>query len=206
MRKKVPIVGVFSLGLFTILAAILNKVYSFSDPFGAEWTYWYVRESSTALLVANLPFVWTFWRRVSGTRSVNGVSGQASRDVKGTLNEAARKRFGSDDSVEMQNAYLRKGSAGSGGMTLAEMLGGETLRDADDVEPNPYTHPQLYYARKKASMSKGGQPGISSAVTADTPFKDTLRRESSSSERQGGTPTSSIIPSLAKKRSTGSLV
>lgn len=56
-RKKIPLILLFSLGIFTILAAILNKVYSFSQPFGAAWTYWYTRESSTALLVANLPFV-----------------------------------------------------------------------------------------------------------------------------------------------------
>ena len=56
LRKKIPLIGVFSLGIFTIVAAILNKVYSFSDPFGSLWTYWYTRESSTALIVANLPF------------------------------------------------------------------------------------------------------------------------------------------------------
>lgn len=28
------------------------------------WTFWYVREASTALLVGNLPFTWTLLRRV----------------------------------------------------------------------------------------------------------------------------------------------
>jgi len=65
-QKKVPLVLIFSLGIFVILAAILNKVYSFTEPFGAEWTFWYVRESSTALLVANLPFLSTLWKRVYG--------------------------------------------------------------------------------------------------------------------------------------------
>ena len=59
LRKKVPVVGVFGLGIFVILAAVLNKIYSFTDPFGDMWPYWYVREASTALLVANLPFIWT---------------------------------------------------------------------------------------------------------------------------------------------------
>ena len=48
-RKKIAVVGVFSLGIFTILAAILNKVYSFSEPFGAAWTYWYTREASNCV-------------------------------------------------------------------------------------------------------------------------------------------------------------
>jgi hypothetical protein len=37
-RKKIPLVGVFSLGIFVILASILNKVYSFTEPFGSMWT------------------------------------------------------------------------------------------------------------------------------------------------------------------------
>ncbi|KAF2479135.1 hypothetical protein BDY17DRAFT_231359, partial [Neohortaea acidophila] len=73
-QKKIPLIFVFSLGLFTILAAILNKVYSFSDPFGSLWTYWYTRESSTALLVANLPFVFTLWIKIPGLRKLIGYS------------------------------------------------------------------------------------------------------------------------------------
>ena len=41
-RKKWPLILLFSLGIFTIIAAILNKVYSFTDPFGALWTFWYL--------------------------------------------------------------------------------------------------------------------------------------------------------------------
>ncbi|KAI1114037.1 hypothetical protein F5Y14DRAFT_195153 [Nemania sp. NC0429] len=58
-RKKVVLCAVFALGIFTIGAAIANKYYSFTQPYSAEWTYWYIRESSTALIVANIPFVWT---------------------------------------------------------------------------------------------------------------------------------------------------
>ncbi|KAI1839469.1 hypothetical protein JX266_014320, partial [Neoarthrinium moseri] len=39
VKKKVILVGVFALGVFTILSAILNKFYSFSQPFGAAWTF-----------------------------------------------------------------------------------------------------------------------------------------------------------------------
>ncbi|THY15291.1 hypothetical protein D6D00_09402 [Aureobasidium pullulans] len=54
LRKKIAIVGIFSLGTFVIICAILNKVrknryrgpaafrekgYSFSNPFGLAWTY-----------------------------------------------------------------------------------------------------------------------------------------------------------------------
>ncbi|THZ29807.1 hypothetical protein D6C89_01807 [Aureobasidium pullulans] len=50
LRKKVAIVGIFSLGTFVIICAILNKVrqngpqesvvcYSFASPYGVQWTY-----------------------------------------------------------------------------------------------------------------------------------------------------------------------
>ncbi|KAF5254852.1 hypothetical protein FOXYS1_14342 [Fusarium oxysporum] len=33
-------------------------------PYGPNWTFWYIRESSTSLIVANLPLTWPFFRRV----------------------------------------------------------------------------------------------------------------------------------------------
>ncbi|KAI1184388.1 hypothetical protein F5B17DRAFT_83514 [Nemania serpens] len=58
-KKKYFLCAVFALGIFTIGAAIANKYYSFTQPWGTKWTYWYLRESSTALIVANAPFLWT---------------------------------------------------------------------------------------------------------------------------------------------------
>jgi len=68
-NRKAILCGIFGLGIFVILAAILNKYYSFTHPFGTQWTYWYVRESSTAILVANLPFIWTLLRRIFKLKS-----------------------------------------------------------------------------------------------------------------------------------------
>lgn len=76
LRKKIAIVGIFSLGTFVIICAILNKSYSFSNPYGVQWTYWYVRESSTALLTANAAFVWALIRRVFKFRSLGSFSGK----------------------------------------------------------------------------------------------------------------------------------
>ncbi|KAG9228697.1 hypothetical protein BJ875DRAFT_228844 [Amylocarpus encephaloides] len=67
--KKVILCTLFSLGGFVIICAILNKFYSFNDPFSPMWTYWYIREASTALLVANLPMCWTLMRRLFNLRS-----------------------------------------------------------------------------------------------------------------------------------------
>lgn len=57
-----------------ILCAILNKFYSFTQPFGSEWTFWYIRESSTALITASLPMTWTLFRHMFNLRSFMGSS------------------------------------------------------------------------------------------------------------------------------------
>jgi hypothetical protein len=57
-----------------ILCAILNKYYSFTQPFGSDWTFWYIRESSTAIIVGNLPLTWPLIRSIFNVRSFNGDS------------------------------------------------------------------------------------------------------------------------------------
>lgn len=42
MKNKIILFIIFVIGAFTIVAAALNKYYSFTHPFGTEWTIWYV--------------------------------------------------------------------------------------------------------------------------------------------------------------------
>ncbi|KAH6638648.1 hypothetical protein BKA67DRAFT_145743 [Truncatella angustata] len=77
IKKKAILIGVFALGVFTILSAILNKYYSFNQPFGDQWTFWYIRESSTAIITANLPFTWTLLQRTFHLKSFNAKSSGA---------------------------------------------------------------------------------------------------------------------------------
>ncbi|KAF2791245.1 hypothetical protein K505DRAFT_363987 [Melanomma pulvis-pyrius CBS 109.77] len=64
LKRKLILCCIFSLGVFAIVAAVLNKYYSFTTPYEPTWIYWYARESSTAILVANLPFTWTLLRKL----------------------------------------------------------------------------------------------------------------------------------------------
>jgi hypothetical protein len=68
-KNKVVLVGVFMVGSFSIVAAVLNKFYSFKNPFGTEWTVWYLRESYTAILCANLPLIYPLIQRVFKLRN-----------------------------------------------------------------------------------------------------------------------------------------
>ncbi|KAK9413286.1 hypothetical protein SUNI508_02485 [Seiridium unicorne] len=73
-KRKAVLIGVFALGLFTILSAVLSKAYSFGDPYGTDWIVWYIREANTAIIVANLPFTWTLLQRIFNLRSFHGKS------------------------------------------------------------------------------------------------------------------------------------
>lgn len=53
----------------SIIAAGLNKYYSFTNPFGTEWTIWYLRESYTAILCANLPLIYPLIQRLFKLRN-----------------------------------------------------------------------------------------------------------------------------------------
>lgn len=79
LKRKIILCGVFGLGTFSILSAILNKFYSFTEPFGSAWVFWYVRESSTAILTANIPFTWTLLQRTFNIGSFAGSSRGRSR-------------------------------------------------------------------------------------------------------------------------------
>jgi hypothetical protein len=54
------------MGVFTMLCAILSKHLSFTQPFSAKWVFWYCRESSTAMIVTNMPYSWALIRRAFG--------------------------------------------------------------------------------------------------------------------------------------------
>ncbi|KAB8213254.1 hypothetical protein BDV33DRAFT_210386 [Aspergillus novoparasiticus] len=55
-----------------IICATLSKVYSFKDRFSPIWLFWYIREASTAICVANIPNCWSLARHILNLRSWTG--------------------------------------------------------------------------------------------------------------------------------------
>ena len=215
-KKKIPLIGIFSLGVFTILAAILNKWYSFTNPFGSEWTYWYTREASTAMLVANLPFVWPLWRRIAGAKTVHGQTRQDSDSPTGPKGRSANGEARPTDSkmnspttadglehLEMEDK--RRFRTGSG-MTLAEMLGDEGSGTTSEKGATPLTHPQLFYGRPQAGISGTQQYPIEKAVMSDVPEFQTVHGDSRPDGSLDITPASSVFPPLQSKESANSFV
>ncbi|KAL4746986.1 hypothetical protein BDW72DRAFT_24392 [Aspergillus terricola var. indicus] len=67
IRKKVLLISVLGLGVFVMIAAILNKYFNFHSPDTTIYQLWYIREASTAIYVANLMCWWPLLRKVFGS-------------------------------------------------------------------------------------------------------------------------------------------
>ncbi|KAI1014482.1 hypothetical protein LB504_012085 [Fusarium proliferatum] len=67
-KRKIGLCCVFGLGLFNILAAVLNRYYNFSNPNSYVFLYWYVAEGGVALWVGNLPLCWPVLRLALGSK------------------------------------------------------------------------------------------------------------------------------------------
>ncbi|GAB7349123.1 hypothetical protein MBLNU459_g8069t1 [Dothideomycetes sp. NU459] len=64
LKQKIVLLVVFGMGTFVILAAILTKVFNLADVYSTVYMLWYVRESSVAVYVTNLPLIWPLMREV----------------------------------------------------------------------------------------------------------------------------------------------
>ncbi|KAJ5834820.1 hypothetical protein N7447_000846 [Penicillium robsamsonii] len=93
MRRKVVLIGVMSLGLFTIIAAILNKYFNFASPLTTTYQIWYIREASTAIYVANLMCWWPLLRKLFGVKAFqyNSNRGQQPGNSDNQSNDYSNK-------------------------------------------------------------------------------------------------------------------
>lgn len=101
--NKLILCVLFSLGIFVILCAVLNKYYSFAHPFSPKWEFWYIREASTAIYVANMPMCWSLVRRVFNLRAFDGNT------------SAAVAKGGSMSALGRENVYSTTSSPEIGG-------------------------------------------------------------------------------------------
>ncbi|KAI1321418.1 hypothetical protein F5Y16DRAFT_69293 [Xylariaceae sp. FL0255] len=110
LRKKFMLGSIFALGLFTIGAAISSKVYSFDHPFAPDWAYWYIRESSTALVVANLPYFWVMTRFTFNLHSFHSVT--EIDECTPDLNKGLRVEYGHNSHGVEHKTTISRGSFG----------------------------------------------------------------------------------------------
>lgn len=75
--RKTMLVGIFSLGIFVILAAVLSKYYNFSMPNTTVYMVWDIRETGTAMCVANIMCLWPLLRKMFGWSTFSRSSGRS---------------------------------------------------------------------------------------------------------------------------------
>jgi hypothetical protein len=64
LKQKAVLLIIFSLGMFVIVAAILNKIFNLTNIWSPIYMLWYTRESSVAVYVSNLPMIWPLLREI----------------------------------------------------------------------------------------------------------------------------------------------
>lgn len=111
LKQKIVLLVIFGMGLFVILAAILTKVFNLTDVYSTVYMLWYVRESSVAVWVTNLPLIWPLLRETfpmlrSFTPGLKGYTG-SSRNRHKTLNSG-----GADTSVNNNTTIKSHGGIG----------------------------------------------------------------------------------------------
>ncbi|EQL01081.1 UbiD family decarboxylase [Ophiocordyceps sinensis CO18] len=85
IKRKVILCLILGLGVFNILASILNRYYNFSTPNSYVFLYWYVAEVGVAVMVGNLPLCWPILRLVLGNTDTPSYHGD-------TISGSTRKR------------------------------------------------------------------------------------------------------------------
>ncbi|KAI4213292.1 MAG: hypothetical protein LQ351_004033 [Letrouitia transgressa] len=96
LKRKIVLCAVFSLGVFVILAAILNRYYNFTAGYGSlVYLNWYVGEAATAVFVANVPHLWPLLSRLFALGSFNASkrTGGASSGPGNTPGNSTHGRF-----------------------------------------------------------------------------------------------------------------
>ncbi|KAH8807717.1 hypothetical protein F5884DRAFT_345758 [Xylogone sp. PMI_703] len=156
MKLRVPIqqkgilIGVFGMGLFVIVAAILTKVYSLDeDLVSYAYLNWYFREASVSVYVTNGPALWALIRDIfpsirywgyqprttdlgsygngAGTATIGGGVWKSSRS-RSTGETTSRGRGArSDDPLELFDRLDSEPSNEEGVMDLGKMESQERI-------------------------------------------------------------------------------
>ncbi|KAL9069615.1 MAG: hypothetical protein Q9161_005414 [Pseudevernia consocians] len=109
-RLKILLLGIFSLGVLVILCAILNRYYNFTGGFGdLEYLNWYAGETSTAVIVVNVPHLWPLISRILGLGAFK--SSTAAIESKTRFNQSKVSAVSRSQAKEFDNSgYIRSES------------------------------------------------------------------------------------------------
>ncbi|KAL5362072.1 hypothetical protein BJX96DRAFT_185781 [Aspergillus floccosus] len=165
-RKKVLLICIMSLGVFTIVAAILNKVFNFASPLTTTYQIWYIREASTAIYVANLICLWPLLRKLFGLKAFQHNSARYREKSPGPNKECLGA---SDSGGTTENSSQSRSSFSLHRALLANKYGcrkvsrgSDPTRKPDQPGGNPGAPDQV---AKGDNGAKGPPPDVWDQVT-----------------------------------------
>ncbi|CBF88647.1 uncharacterized protein ANIA_00857 [Aspergillus nidulans FGSC A4] len=111
LKQKLILVIIFGMGVFVIVAAILTKVYCLvPELISYVYMNWYFRETTVAILVTNLPLIWSLLRDVfPALKSWTGGSKRGTNRYRSgpwNSNPSGLKHFGTGTGT----THLRSGN------------------------------------------------------------------------------------------------
>ncbi|KAI1437336.1 hypothetical protein GGR50DRAFT_645997 [Xylaria sp. CBS 124048] len=150
-KKKAILSVIFILGLFTIGCAIAGKFFSFTEPYSAKWTRWYIRESSTAIIVANIPFLWAILRRVLKLGPLFATS------LAGTGAPTSQRHvYGHNVRYVSHNTTITRGpNAGSFGRDFAVLDSREDVNSTSSVPLRIFKHQEVHVSSEVSDAPEG---------------------------------------------------
>lgn len=150
IKQKVILLGLFSLGLFVIAAALTTKIEYYISIYDINFVYWYFREASVAMYVANLPMIWPLLREtIPGLRTFLGYTSGGRGTSYGRTNKTGNGT--------VQDMGTRRGNN-------TTIRGGD---DDDDLEFGRYGKDLTSSAVKEETASEKGEGGIRAQYTIE---------------------------------------
>ncbi|KAF2156703.1 hypothetical protein K461DRAFT_298736 [Myriangium duriaei CBS 260.36] len=117
LKQKILIGGLFSLGIVVLLFAMIAKIENNIDVYSSDYMLWYIRESSVATYIANLPQIWPLLRQVfpclknassyaySGGNQYGAPNGTTIKSrIRGGDEAAIMKNHYNTNDIEMSSA------------------------------------------------------------------------------------------------------
>ncbi|KAJ9221314.1 hypothetical protein DTO271D3_8725 [Paecilomyces variotii] len=130
LKQKLILLLLFGMGAFVIVAAILTKVYCLV-PWLINYVYmnWYFREATVAILVTNIPLIWSLLRDIfPALKSWTGGSRRLTERYRSgayTKSSVFRK-YGTPSGVQSSEFSMRS-------MRDFERVGSSPLKEVSDV-------------------------------------------------------------------------
>ncbi|KFZ25314.1 hypothetical protein V502_00214 [Pseudogymnoascus sp. VKM F-4520 (FW-2644)] len=168
-KQKSIITGIFSLGIFVIISATLNRYYCFAHPESIMWIFWYVREASTAVIVTNIPHCYALLRKVLNLEAFETLTSgirrtRETQDSNSVLASTGLKRR----RPSKHDVRLDDGGSESAEIFAAKQASPLTIWQTNEYGINESNASQEQWDEAEEQSIRRGRLGTKSTVVASS--------------------------------------